>query len=320
MKLPWSKDPAKKLSLTQVAKLIDSSDVPAPREEDQARGRAILAKHGVERPELGDLAKLPPFRPVIIKLMQLFEGEDISAADVTRLVESDTALTAELLAVVNSALYAVRSPVTEPAQAVNLLGFGTIKSVAAAIGMRSMMRGTPRTPVVRRLWLHSLATATIAQNFASLFGVSSHEVYVGALLHDLGRLGLLAAHPEEYSTLVLTAYENAPLELAAEEAKLGMTHCKAGTLLCRAWFLSESVKRVAERHHESGSSDKVVAAVQLCCRLATDLDFASTLRRDRRKPEDTIAEFAPEALRETLTGRIQEVRAAIQTAIQTLDF
>ncbi|HEX3747102.1 MAG TPA: HDOD domain-containing protein [Bryobacteraceae bacterium] len=320
MKLPWRKDPAKKLSLTKAAQLINVAEVPDSRGEDQARGSAILAKHGVERSELGDLAKLPPFRPVIVKLMKLFDGEDVSAAEVTRLVESDAALTADLLAVVNSALYSLRAPVTSPLQAVNILGFGTVKSLAAAIGMRGMAQGAARTPVVRRFWLHSLATATIAQNLCPLFHLNTHEVYVDALLHDLGRLGLLAAHPQEYSALALAAYENAADVLEAEQSKLGMTHCKAGSLLCRAWFLSESVRRVAERHHDRNCTDDVVAFVQFCCRLANGLDYPTVLRRDREKPEDTIAQFAPKELWETLDGRTKEVRDAIDAAIKAFDF
>jgi putative nucleotidyltransferase with HDIG domain len=320
VKLPWQKDPANRRSLAKAAKLMTAENGPDSRAQDLARGSAILEKHRVETPELGDLVKLPPFRPVITTLMQLLDRENVSNADIARLVESDTTLTAELLAVVNSPLFVVPAPVTDPAQAVNILGLDTTRSVVATLAMRCIMQGAPRTPVVRRFWVHSLASATIAQHFAPLLRVGAHEVYVGALLHDLGRLGLLAAHPEEYTALALGSYESTAEILSAEQARFGMTHCRAGALLAGAWSLSDSVGRVVEQHHEDGSADNIVAVVQLCCRLADDLEFPAILRRDIQKPEETVAAYAPEPVREVLAGRIKDVSAAILGVIERLDF
>ena len=171
-----------------------------------ARGAEILESTHAQTADLGPLAKLPPFQPVIINLMRLFDRDDVQTAEICRLIESDPALTGELLAVVNSPLYGLPASITDPAQAVNLLGFETTKSLAAALGMRFMMRGAPKTPVVRRFWTHSVATATIAQRFARSFAVDPSEAHIGGLLHDLGRLGLLAAYPNEYAAMALTTH------------------------------------------------------------------------------------------------------------------
>jgi HD-like signal output (HDOD) protein len=291
---------------------------PDRRAEELARGSAMLDE--VETSALGVLAKLPPFRPVVISLMRLFDRENVSNEEIVRLVESDTALTAELLAVVNSPLFPVLGAITSPLQAVNVLGHETTKSLAAALGLRCMVQGAPRTPVVRRFWVHTVATATIAQDFARFFRINPHMVYIGAILHDLGRLGLLAAHPEEYTALALTSHESTDAILAAEQAEFGMTHCRAGALLADAWSLPDPAGQVADRHHQNGSEHGVVALVQLCCRLADDLEFQAILRRDIQKPVETIKALAPAHLHEELTGRLEDVSAAIIRAIETLDF
>jgi HD-like signal output (HDOD) protein len=183
-----------------------------------------------------------------------------------------------------------------------------------------MVQGAPRTPVIRRFWVHSVASATIGQDFARFFRINPQLVYIGAVLHDLGRLGLLAAHPEEYTTLALSSHESTDAILAAEQAGFGMTHCHAGALLAGAWSLPDPVQHIAEQHHQAGSDHEVVALVQLCCRLADDLEFQAIHRRDIQAPEETIKALAPGHLREQLTGRLDDVKTAILRAMETLDF
>jgi putative nucleotidyltransferase with HDIG domain len=293
---------------------------PDPKEEVIARGEDILKNSRVEASNLGPLAKLQPFQPIIIRVMQLLDREEVNNDEVGRLIESDPALTAELLGVVNSPLYALNSKVNNPIQALGLLGFQNTKSLATTLGMRFMMRGAPKTPVVRRFWIHSVATATMSQQFARSFRVDPAEAHIGALLHDLGRLGLLAAYPDEYSAFALSAHDSAAAILAGEQEKFGMTHCRAGLMLAEAWSLPETVRRVAGLHHETNSDQPIVMLVQLCCRLADAFQFQAIFRADVEKPEEAIATFAPEPLREQLTSRLETVNKAILTALESLDF
>ena len=318
MKLPWQKGARRRESLAKAVVAMTAGDGPDRRAEELARGIAMLDE--VEASELGELAKLPPFRPVIVSLMRLFDREDVSNEEIARLVESDTSLTAELLAVVNSPLFPTRTPVTSPIQAVSLLGHQTTRSLVSALGMRSIVQGGPRTPVVRRFWSHTVAAATIGQDFARFFRIDPHLVYIGAILHDLGRLGLLAAHREEYTTLALSSHESTDAILAAEQAGFGMTHCRAGALLAGAWSLPDPARQIAEQHHQAGSDHNVVALVQLCCRLADDMQFQAIHRRDIQKPEETILALAPAHLQEPLISRLEDVNTAILHGIETLDF
>jgi HD-like signal output (HDOD) protein len=186
--------------------------------------------------------------------------------------------------------------------------------------MRSLMQGGPRTPVVRRFWVHSIASATIARHFAGAFKTSPELSYLAALMHDLGRNGLLAAHPEQYERLALASQESTAEILAAEQSAFGMTHCHAGTMLAKAWHLPDPLREVAGHHHETSSGHAMLALVQLCCRLADDFMYQAISRRDLLKPEETIVLDAPEGLHQILTDELPTVNAAIVTAIQTLDF
>jgi HD-like signal output (HDOD) protein len=88
------------------------------------------------------------------------------------MVESDPAITAELLALVNSPMFAVKEKVTTAAHAVSMLGLEHTKSVVVTLAMRTMVSTGPRTPAVRRCWTHSIACATLASEFAQPFGLA----------------------------------------------------------------------------------------------------------------------------------------------------
>jgi HD-like signal output (HDOD) protein len=195
---------------------LEAEAATSTQGQNETRGAELLESHHVETVELGALAKLPPFAPVVISLLRLFDRDDVTIESVASLVESDPAIASELLGVANSPLFGFRGGITSPAHAITMLGIERTKSLATTLAMRSMMQGSPRTPVVRRLWIHSIATAAIAQEFAAAFGVPNDLAHTAGIMHDLGRMGLLAAHPTEYTQLALAAH-NTEADIRAKE-------------------------------------------------------------------------------------------------------
>src|SRR5580658_8981929 len=66
-----------------------------------------------EAVNLGKMARLHPFSPVAITLLQRFNQDNISMQAIADLVQTDPALAAETLAYVNSPMFAVRESVTQ---------------------------------------------------------------------------------------------------------------------------------------------------------------------------------------------------------------
>ena len=299
---------------------LEAEAATGRQDQEETRGAELLERHRVETAELGPLAKLPPFAPVVISLLRLFDRDDVKIESVASLVESDPAIASEILGVANSPLFGSRGAITSPALAIGLLGIERTKSLATTLAMRSMMKGAPRTAVVRRLWIHNIATAAIAQEFAAAFGVPKDLAHIAAILHDLGRMGLLAAHPTEYTQLALAAHNTEADIRAKEQAQFGMDHCRAGSLLARAWGLPEPLCEAVERHHEESANRDLISLVHLSCRLADDLMFQAIRHEGPRDPVATIETCAPEALRGDLTDRVEAAKVSALKMIQTLDF
>ena len=288
--------------------------------QNETRGAELLESHRVETEELGPLAKLPTFAPVVMSLLRLFDRDDVMIDSVASLVESDPAIASELLGVVNSPLFGFSGEITSPAHGIALLGIERTKSLATALAMRSMMQGGPRTPVVRRLWTHSMATAAIAQEFAAAYGIPHDLAHVAAIMHDLGRMALLAAYPTEYTRLALAAHDTEAEIRAEEQAQFGMDHCYAGLILAKAWGLPQALWKAVGSHHEASANRDLVSLVHLSCRLADDLQFQAIRHENPRDPKATIEACAPEAIRRGLADRVEAAEASVLKMLESLDF
>jgi HD-like signal output (HDOD) protein len=318
----WLRSPvATGNSLSAKKALSGLSSAPDTAESDPARsGIVLLESSHVETQELGPLAKVPAFAPVVIKLLRLFDRDNVEQAEITRLVAADTALTGEILGVVNSPLYAVRVKISDPGHGVAMLGVSQMKALATALALRALLSGSPKTAIVRRFWKHSVASAAIAQELAPWFEVDRGAGYVAAILHDLGRIGLLAAYGDAYGDLATNAHQSVEEILSIEQERFGMDHCAAGLLLSKAWGLPDLLQGCIADHHRQETAPGVLGLIQLSCRLADAFMFQSIFYRNRLSAADTIQPFLPAGLTEEPTAVLERMELAAFQTIESFDF
>ena len=186
--------------------------------------------------------------------------------------------------------------------------------------MRAQVKSGMKIPVLRRCWRHCLASAVLAQEVGGACGVKEDEAYTAALLHDIGRMGLMAAYPVEYaSVLEFSGAESFNL-LDCERELFDIDHCQAGAWLAEAWNLPPHFKHITAHHHDevpAGASD-LLAVVALGCQLANALDFGvmagcagPTLDEVRtRLPKAGQAHFrpSPAVLKKKVEARLKALK------------
>lgn len=79
-----------------------------------------------------ELLQLPLVPTIATKLLNLTSNDYTRLEDLSRLIETEPALSAKILQNVNSAAYALPNPVSSIHRAVNLLGFSTIRQIGRA--------------------------------------------------------------------------------------------------------------------------------------------------------------------------------------------
>lgn len=244
---------------------------------------APVAGSGVEFREqaLKSLERLPPFSPILNRLLASLAHEDVSFAELATLIEKDTVLAGNILRLVNSALYGLPGTVNSVRHAVAILGLVKLRNVLLGMAISRLWRSV-RMPAgwsTLQFNLHSAAVATLADLLVeSVPAPYAEGAFVAGLLHDLGKLLWALAFPRQF-TLLWGALERGGSGWGECEAELGgLDHAELSAEALARWNLPEPIQRAVRFHHapelaNAGALDlaHVVHAANL---LAAEMGYA----------------------------------------------
>ncbi len=259
----------------------------------------------------------PPFPSVAQRLLALVSQEDIPMSEVGALVKLDPSFSAELLRFANSALFGLRQEVRSIPRALMMVGADRVKTMAVMVVMNQMVRAAVRIEALRKVWLHSLATALIAEEAAQDFGVSRDVAYTAGLLHNLGSLGLMSAYPDEYNRMLEVSNDFGFDLLHTERDLFEIDHCAAGAYLAQDWEFPDELAAALASHHEEpeeGVRD-IYNLVRISWRMADVLGYAA-FSPERQWTIEELTGFVP--LRSAwLTGPVESVAEEMKSRLAT---
>jgi HD-like signal output (HDOD) protein len=95
------------------------------------------------------------------------------------------------------------------------------------------------------------------------------------MMHDIGRLGLMALDHRNYAKLLNNTGNTNEDILEAERMAFKVDHCEAGAWLTRAWKLPDEFQRASSQHHaRTGSAlDSGINLARLACAMAHALGY-----------------------------------------------
>jgi len=140
---------------------------------------------------LASLDKLPPFSPVLTRLLATLADEDVSFGALAGIIETDAVLAGNLLRVVNSALYGRASSINSVRHSVSILGSVKIRNLVLGLSVTHRWAGAAVSPKwdSRQFNAHSLAVAVLSDLIALDMPVPYPEgAFTAGLLHDVGKL------------------------------------------------------------------------------------------------------------------------------------
>jgi HD-like signal output (HDOD) protein len=212
------------------------------------------------------------------RLVEVINHPRGGAADVAKVVMEDTALTARLLKVVNSAFFSFPRPVETVTQAVTVVGTSQIRDLALATSVVELFQDVPPELInMDGFWRHSLACGTGARVLASLRREGNVErFFVAGILHDLGKLIIYQSCPEESRTILEEARAGKTLIHLAERNVLGFDHGTVGDALLTQWNMPSSLREALRYHHNPRRADRYpveTAAVHVADIFSNALGF-----------------------------------------------
>lgn len=223
------------------------------------------------------IVDLPTLPQVVTTIMTLIEDPDSSASDINDVMANDPALAGKILKLVNSAFYGLPNRVSSIQQAITILGFNTIKSLAISASVFDLFGETGEAFSYEGFWQHSVGTATVAQFLAQREpGISPEAAFVAGLLHGMGKLVLDQYAPTEFQQIMDTAQEKGIAFHEAEKEVLETSYAEIGYWLTQRWQLAAEVQEsiryqdcVEECPDEYRLMAAVIAFSRYVCRVKT---------------------------------------------------
>lgn len=239
---------------------------------------------------------LPTLPEIALKIREVVQDPDSSAAKVAITIGADPVMTAKLLQVANSPLYCPSSPIKNLQTAISRLGQTIVRNIVTGLVMKQLYQ-KGASPTIERclkeLWLHSTKVAAISMILARKFTkLKPDQAMLAGLIHDIGAIP------------IYTEAVNIP-ELEDEELRQNIVaklHTLIGTTILDDWNFPQELIDVVSNHedlsYDSGNGVDyvdVVTVANILSHIGTphpltkrDWTEASAFKKLGLTPEESI--------------------------------
>lgn len=265
---------------------------------------------------------LPTLPQVVTKIMQLIEDPRSTARSIHVVMQNDPALAAKILKLVNSSFYGLPNRITSIQQAITILGFNTIKSLAISASVFDLFGMGMDTFSYEAFWTQSIGCAGVCHHVGKQVKYRDLDsVFVVGLLHGIGKLILDQYAPVEFQEILQRAKDQGLSFEDAERQVIDTSYADIGYWLAVQWKLAELVQnsvmyqnRLEEAPEEAKDLVAVLQISRYLCRV-TDCGAGGDFD-EPTVPEAACAVFGLEGA--TVAELTEEVREKV--VAQTGDF
>jgi len=187
---------------------------------------------------------------VATHIIELAQDPEIEMGKVARALSMDSALSSKVLRIANSPLYAQRRKSETLRQALVVLGLNATLTLALSFSLVKSLRGAKSNGLDYKFyWRRALLSATAARALSDFLHQSpAEEVFLAALLQDVGMLALDVSVPDLYRGVGDVQQDHAALA-ELEIKRLQADHAYVGGWMMRNWHLPERLHTAITHSH-----------------------------------------------------------------------
>ena len=201
-------------------------------------------------------------------------GVAASARELASIVINDQSVSAKVLNLANSAFYGFARMITTIPQAVVVLGFDTVRSLALSVSVFDALgSSSDRVSLDREaFWMHAIGCGAASRLIATELGYrDTGTSFMLGLLHDLGKVIMDTYLNEEYQEVVQEVVEEGRPFSEVESEILDIDHAEIGGWLAFRWRFPEVLVAPIEHHHNPLAAEEERLKETLVVHLANVL-------------------------------------------------
>ena len=219
---------------------------------------------------LKEITGIPTFPENIITLLQMCSDPDADIDRIAQTIKLDVSVTSDVIKLANSAGFITGQRVEDINRAVMKIGLKNLKFILLASNARKIMES--RYNKFKEIWEHCNRVAFYARQIALNFklpGGVADNAYIAGLLHDLGKVILLAVDMDSVRKIAeIVNDRNIITTTVMEELSIGISHAEIGLLVSEKWNFPEFLAQIIRHHHSPLSIPVEFRDVGFCVYLA----------------------------------------------------
>ena len=214
--------------------------------------RNLLEDESIKR-IVSQTETLPSLPAVYTEVISELQSPEPSVQKVGDIIANDLAMAAKILQVVNSAFFGLVRKISNPKEAVMLLGTETIKALVLSVKIFSEFNQKKFAWFnFDDLFNHSMSVSMFAQTITKEEHLDqnlvNHSLMAG-MFHDLGKLILVTNFQAPYQKLLTEARRTGQNLWDLENDLFGTSHAEIGAYLMGLWGLEYPVIEAIAYHH-----------------------------------------------------------------------
>jgi putative nucleotidyltransferase with HDIG domain len=205
--------------------------------------------------------------------VKLIESPEVDLDELADAVNGDPVLATRIMGVANSTYFRGVTEVPNVREALMRMGVREARTIVVVVALRSTVLRSPGLgDYARELWRHSILSALVTQEITSELPPWQSTGFLAGLLHDLGKLVVLAF----VSELPAWQEDGAEPSQSTIDAINDATHASLGAMVLDSWGFPQRFcdAIMAHEHSEEAAEDvaSLAAAVELGHHLARQID------------------------------------------------
>ena len=249
--------------------------------------RNLLQDESIKR-IVAQTETLPSLPEVYMEVITELQSSDPSVKKVGEIIATDMAMTAKILQIVNSAFFGLVRKISNPKEAVMLLGTETIKALVLSVKIFSEFNQKKFAWFnFDELFNHSMSVSMFAQTISKKEQLDQNIInnaLMAGMFHDLGKLILVTNFQEPYQRVLAEARKTDKNLWDLEIEQFGTSHAEIGAYLMGLWGLEYPVIEAIAYHHRPGKS------LSNSTGLLTAVHFGDAFDRLKSDPNDGNSE------------------------------
>lgn len=231
------------------------------------------------------LGKLMVFPFTVAKVLSITQSDKTGAPDLAKAIEIDPVISATILKISNSVLFASRDKqVSDVKEAIVRLGFTETKNITVSLSVIKSMSMNSKSFGFSRIefWFNSLACAIICEKIAKNAGYPTpEEAFLAGLFINFGILMLDEFFEDIFSKLMEETTTSCCSFLEAEKKLMGFNSYELSTLLFEEWKIPKNIIFSVKHFNDLQKMDKnvtpeekvITIAVNMAATLAKSIHF-----------------------------------------------